>query len=92
MNYFDDEEELEEPVADKANGIFIKLKYLSNTDFTGYVFNKWTILELVDHPKNIYKVKCACGREYVRKIYVIVNNKIFSCSNCYRKSRMFVRV
>jgi|GEM_PF-4949374 hypothetical protein len=82
MNHFDDEEELEPEV--------VKVKNIHLIDFTGQVFNCWTIGTVIDQSKSIYNVICSCGKGYVRRVNDIVNNRIYRCYFCHRKSKSFV--
>lgn len=86
MNRFDDEEQ-DEPEYEVS---FVKYKNINKIDFTGQVFNQWTIGSVVDPLKSVYNVKCSCGKEYVRHVYEIVNHRIYRCYFCHRKSRVFV--
>ena len=83
-NYFDDDEK-----DDDQPTKCVRLKNLNESDYSGKRFNGWLIISAVDKEKNIYKVVCSCGKEFVRNIYHIVSYKVNQCKFCYRKKTFF---
>ena len=86
VNRFDEEEQ-DEPEYEVG---FVRTKNMNKIDYTGRVFNHWTIGSVVDPTKSIYNVTCSCGKQYVRRVYEIVNSRIYRCIFCHRRSRSFV--
>lgn len=61
-------------------------------DLAGTIFGNWTIVIAINIRRDIYRVKCICGKEFERDIRGIVSGRASACFICYRKSKAFNRL
>jgi hypothetical protein len=69
----------------KRTGPKINLKY----DRSGEKINSWQILEFVGPKIQMYRVRCGCGREYIRNVYAILSYSVKHCYVCEKKRGVF---
>lgn len=77
---------------DGEEGKKVVKKRKPKQDLSGAVFENWIIVSPISIRKDIYIVKCCCGREFKRYIRGIVSGRSSACFICYRKSKVFNRL
>lgn len=73
---------------DTQDLIYVKFQPM---DHIGKKFNAWTVLEFVGPDRYRFKMKCDCGKEFIRDLYTIMIRRSKRCYHCNLKNTNFKR-